>query len=88
MQDEEAGLLVIQLTATDSDTGRNGEVEYTLDQRQDRNILDSFRLNATSGELTTAVRLDRESRSEFRVRSSFATVVVCSVRKTKHKYCL
>ena len=67
VQDKPPGTLVIKLMANDSDTGRNGLVEYTLVQRQDPKNLQTFHLNSSTGELTTRVQLDREAYSEYQV---------------------
>ena len=67
VQDKPPGTLVIKLIANDSDTGRNGLVEYTLVQRQDPKNLQTFHLNSSTGELTTRVQLDREAHSEYKV---------------------
>ncbi|XP_076454243.1 cadherin-23-like isoform X3 [Babylonia areolata] len=62
------GSVVHRLRAEDTDTGRNGLVAYSLDPQQDRVILDTFQMNATSGDLTIRKRLDREIRSQYQVK--------------------
>lgn len=66
-EDAPPGSLVIKLVAVDTDTGRNGEVEYGLKTGQDRKIYSTFGLNATTGELVTKLGLDREVTSEYKV---------------------
>ncbi|XP_070186164.1 cadherin-23-like isoform X3 [Littorina saxatilis] len=68
LEDVPPGTLVIKLEAEDSDTGRNGLVEYSLDlQQEDPRTLQTFSLNSTSGELTTKVALDRETVENYKV---------------------
>lgn len=74
VQDKPSGELVIVLEAEDSDTGPNGEVSYTLVQRQDNKDWQSFNLDADTGRLTTNRRLDREQQNEYQVEGSHASL--------------
>lgn len=74
VQDKPSGELVIVLEAEDSDTGPNGEVSYTLVQRQDNKDWQSFNLDADTGRLTTNRRLDREQQNEYQVERSHASL--------------
>lgn len=68
---------MIKLEAEDSDTGRNGLVEYSLDlQQEDPRTLQTFSLNSTSGELTTKVALDRETVENYKVGSGWLYFVL------------
>ena len=60
----EPGAIVITLQATDDDDGANGNVTYMIDSRS-HVLLDTFSIGATSGILSTNVRLDREGRSFY-----------------------
>lgn len=60
----EPGAIVITLQATDDDDGANGNVTYMIDSRS-HVLLDTFSIGATSGILSTKVRLDREGRSFY-----------------------
>ncbi|KAL8591925.1 hypothetical protein ACOMHN_039978 [Nucella lapillus] len=67
-EDAPPGSLVYRLKANDTDKGRNGLVSYSLEPQQASLNLKTFRLNASSGELTTAVKLDRETLSQYQVK--------------------
>ena len=81
------GSSVSMVTATDADSGLNGDVRYSI---VEGNIQDSFAINATSGEITVAADIDRdrEQISSFRLTiraedlgtpqqdPDFATVVI------------
>ncbi|XP_039606214.1 protocadherin-23 [Polypterus senegalus] len=57
----EAGSVVLTLTATDEDTGPSGDIMYSL-SNEAQGI---FIINNTSGVVSTAVALDRESKSQY-----------------------
>ncbi|KAG7462930.1 hypothetical protein MATL_G00189940 [Megalops atlanticus] len=59
VQEEEANVFVGQVKATDPDAGANGQVRYRL-----VNHPELFRIYS-NGSIYTAVRLDRETRSEY-----------------------
>ncbi|KAJ8284825.1 hypothetical protein COCON_G00036750 [Conger conger] len=61
VQEEQANLFVGQVKASDPDAGVNGQVRYRLVSHAGL-----FRINA-NGSVFTAVPLDREARSEYRV---------------------
>ena len=58
------GSFVIMIYATDKDEGSQGQVFYAL---SDGNIGNSFKINQTSGEITTAGKLDRERSATFTI---------------------
>ena len=61
---EDAGSGVIILTATDKDIGDNGRVTYEIESSV-QEIIDSFAINLTTGELFTKVVLDREKKDLY-----------------------
>ncbi|KAK3606482.1 hypothetical protein CHS0354_041433 [Potamilus streckersoni] len=70
--DEEVanGTAVITVSATDEDRGKNGEVRYTMLKRDDSQPV-YFAVNETTGKVTVAARIDRET-----LTSSFLTVTI------------
>ncbi|XP_061100562.1 protocadherin Fat 1a isoform X2 [Conger conger] len=63
-----AGTSVIQVKATDLDSGTNGQVVYSLDQNQEsEGILELFAVNSETGWVTTLKELDREQQSQHTV---------------------
>ncbi|KAJ8383464.1 hypothetical protein AAFF_G00220600 [Aldrovandia affinis] len=63
-----AGTLVIQVKATDLDSGTNGQVVYSLDQNQEsEEVLELFSVNSETGWVTTLKELDREGQSRHTV---------------------
>ncbi|XP_028315966.1 protocadherin Fat 2 isoform X1 [Gouania willdenowi] len=56
-------IFLLQVSASDPDTGTNGEISYTL-HGPDR---DKFRLDQRTGKLFTSAQLDREKDEEFRL---------------------
>ncbi|XP_018591317.2 protocadherin Fat 1a isoform X3 [Scleropages formosus] len=62
------GTPVIQVKANDRDSGTNGQVVYSLDQKQEtEEIAELFAINGENGWLTTLKELDRERRSTYTV---------------------
>ncbi|XP_019899394.2 protocadherin Fat 1a isoform X4 [Esox lucius] len=62
------GTLVIQVKATDQDSGTNGQVVYSLDPKQTlAEISELFAVNSETGWLTTLKELDREKTSKYTV---------------------
>nr|AAO15696.1 protocadherin [Danio rerio] len=62
------GTCVIQVKATDLDSGTNGHVVYNLDPNQEtRDIVELFAINSESGWITTLKELDRETRNKYTV---------------------
>ncbi|XP_036372790.1 protocadherin Fat 1a isoform X3 [Megalops cyprinoides] len=62
------GTFVIQVKATDLDSGTNGQVVYSLDQNQEsEEVLELFTINSETGWLTTLKELDREERGQHTV---------------------
>ncbi|XP_067382257.1 cadherin-23 isoform X2 [Channa argus] len=65
-EEEPPGLSVYQVYATDSDEGVNGEVCYAFLQTGAGNSdWKNFKINETSGEITTAAKLDREKKAFY-----------------------
>lgn len=59
---------VIKVTATDTDRGRNGEIEYEIQEPQKRDQTrrsSDFKINNATGELTTNKVFDREEKSSY-----------------------
>ncbi|KAK3099557.1 hypothetical protein FSP39_006219 [Pinctada imbricata] len=56
------GTNVIQILATDADDGQNGRVGYVI---ADGNIGGAFNIDAVSGRIKTASRLDRENHQHY-----------------------
>ncbi|CAL8357453.1 unnamed protein product, partial [Boreogadus saida] len=64
-EERPAGLEVCSVLATDVDEGVNGEVRYAFLQTGAGNRdWENFHINALTGAVTTAVRLDREKQSQ------------------------
>uniref|UniRef100_A0A671N785 Protocadherin Fat 1-like n=1 Tax=Sinocyclocheilus anshuiensis TaxID=1608454 RepID=A0A671N785_9TELE len=59
---------VIQVKATDLDSGTNGHVVYNLDFNQEtRDIAELFAINSETGWITTLKELDREKKNKYTV---------------------
>ncbi|XP_043918442.1 protocadherin Fat 1 [Protopterus annectens] len=72
------GTKVIQVKATDMDSGINGLVKYSLAQNQDpEDISELFAVNSDSGWITTLKELDREKEEKYNI------IVVASDRGEK-----
>ena len=56
--------LVTQVLATDKDRGKNGEVEYSIVNADQRSF---FEIDNSTGVLTSTVEFDREKRREYRI---------------------
>ncbi|KAJ8000877.1 hypothetical protein DPEC_G00184960 [Dallia pectoralis] len=62
------GTLVIQVKATDQDSGTNGQVVYSLDPKQtSAEISELFAVNSETGWVTTLKELDREKNSKYNI---------------------
>ncbi|XP_061441071.1 protocadherin Fat 1 isoform X1 [Rhineura floridana] len=61
------GTKVIQVKATDQDSGMNGQVTYRLEQTQDTDITESFAINMETGWITTLKELDHEKQNKYRI---------------------
>ncbi len=57
------GAFILQVNATDSDSGRNGEITYSI---EDHLALDSFHIDKKTGEITARSVFDRERLQEVR----------------------
>uniref|UniRef100_A0AAZ3QH85 Protocadherin Fat 1 n=1 Tax=Oncorhynchus tshawytscha TaxID=74940 RepID=A0AAZ3QH85_ONCTS len=63
-----AGTPVIQVKATDQDSGTNGQVIYSLDPKQTlADISELFAVNSETGWVTTLKELDREKTSKYSI---------------------
>ncbi|KAL4641472.1 protocadherin Fat 1-like [Arapaima gigas] len=66
MENLPGGTMVIQIKATDLDSGVNGHVTYSLDtQQENEDILDLFTIDSKTGWITTLKQLDREKQSSY-----------------------
>ncbi|XP_061536381.1 protocadherin Fat 1a isoform X3 [Phycodurus eques] len=62
------GVQVVQVKATDLDSGTNGHVLFSLDAKLNSpDIAELFAINAETGWLTTLKELDRERRSKYTI---------------------
>ncbi|KAH0616155.1 hypothetical protein JD844_027065 [Phrynosoma platyrhinos] len=62
-----AGTKVIQVKATDQDSGSNGQVTYRLYPTQDTDIFESFAINVETGWITTLKELDHEKQNKYKI---------------------
>lgn len=62
------GSRVIQIRASDLDSGTNGQVMYSLDQSQGADIIESFAINMETGWITTLKELDHEERASYQIK--------------------
>ncbi|XP_050003178.1 protocadherin Fat 1 isoform X3 [Alexandromys fortis] len=62
------GSRVIQVRASDLDSGANGQVMYSLDPSQGADILESFAINMETGWITTLKELDHEERASYQIK--------------------
>ncbi|TWW58827.1 protocadherin Fat 1a isoform X4 [Takifugu flavidus] len=63
-----SGTQVIQVRASDQDSGTNGHVVYSLDARQSsREISELFAVNSETGWVTTLKELDREKMEKYTI---------------------
>uniref|UniRef100_A0A8D1C6X1 Protocadherin Fat 1 n=1 Tax=Sus scrofa TaxID=9823 RepID=A0A8D1C6X1_PIG len=63
-----AGSRVIQIRASDLDSGTNGQVMYNLDQSQSVEVIESFAINMETGWITTLKELDHEKRDRYQIK--------------------
>lgn len=76
MEEESPPILVAQISATDMDSGENGQISYKLLDDFDG----SFEIDANSGEIYTQAKLDRESVAsyELTVIAEDQVIISCS----------
>ncbi|XP_039976660.1 protocadherin alpha-8-like [Xiphias gladius] len=69
MLDENApvGTTVVQVNATDSDEGPNGEVVYSFSNSISQNILNLFDINPSTGEITVKGLIDYEHKDKYEI---------------------
>ena len=59
-EEQNPGIHVIRITATDSDSGDAGRLTYSMMALRDQRSKDMFAINPVSGDVNTTKRLDRE----------------------------
>ncbi|XP_006741893.1 protocadherin Fat 1 [Leptonychotes weddellii] len=62
------GSRVLQIRASDLDSGTNGQVMYSLDQSQSVEVIESFAINVETGWITTLKELDHEKRDNYQIQ--------------------
>uniref|UniRef100_A0A452U7C1 FAT atypical cadherin 1 n=1 Tax=Ursus maritimus TaxID=29073 RepID=A0A452U7C1_URSMA len=62
------GSRVIQVRASDLDSGTNGQVMYSLDQSQSMEVIECFAINVETGWITTLKELDHEKRDSYQIQ--------------------
>lgn len=62
------GSRVIQIRASDADSGTNSQVMYSLDQSQSVEVIESFAINMETGWITTLKELDHEERDNYQIK--------------------
>ncbi|XP_045444888.1 protocadherin Fat 1 isoform X1 [Pipistrellus kuhlii] len=68
VENQPGGSRVIQVRASDPDSGANGQVMYSLDPSQDADVTESFAINMETGWITTLRELDHEQRDRYQIR--------------------
>ncbi|XP_036403595.1 protocadherin Fat 4-like [Megalops cyprinoides] len=63
-----AGTVITRLLATDLDEGFNGEVSYSFSSRIPHNILDTFEIDAETGDVKVKGDVDFEDYAAFEIR--------------------
>uniref|UniRef100_A0A8B9LA88 FAT atypical cadherin 1b n=1 Tax=Astyanax mexicanus TaxID=7994 RepID=A0A8B9LA88_ASTMX len=62
------GTSVVQVRATDLDSGLNGQVTYSLDRNQESpEVLELFAVDSETGWVSTVAEIDREKRNKYRI---------------------
>ncbi|XP_041123103.1 protocadherin alpha-2-like isoform X8 [Polyodon spathula] len=67
VEDVSQGTAVIKLNATDLDEGLNGEIVYSLSDRDPRNVLDTFDIDSNTGEISAKRQLDFEETAAYEI---------------------
>ncbi|RXM95713.1 Protocadherin alpha-6 [Acipenser ruthenus] len=62
------GTTIMKLNATDADEGLNGEIVYSFSNRGLKNILDTFEIDSSTGEITVKGDLDFEENNVYEIR--------------------
>ncbi|XP_070819217.1 protocadherin alpha-4-like [Chaetodon trifascialis] len=63
------GTAVFTLNATDADEGTNGEIVYSLRNKDQDHILDIFRIDPDTGIISVKGKIDYEERKAFEIRA-------------------
>lgn len=66
-EDIAVGSVILTLSATDLDTGKNADIRYRLSSHQSENIKQLFAINETTGELSVAKTLPYNDGNPYRV---------------------
>ncbi|XP_061164099.1 protocadherin beta-11-like [Saccostrea echinata] len=66
-EDVTVGTVILTLSATDLDTGKNAEIRYRLSSHQSENIKQLFAINESTGELSVAKTLPYNDGNPYRI---------------------
>ncbi|XP_042338269.1 protocadherin alpha-8-like, partial [Plectropomus leopardus] len=61
------GTVVIQVNATDSDQGANGEIIYSFGKEVDSKLMDLFSIDANTGEIKVTGKIDFEESKSYEI---------------------
>ncbi|XP_034037717.1 protocadherin alpha-3-like [Thalassophryne amazonica] len=62
------GTTLLTVSATDADEGTNKEISYSLNQRDQEEVLERFEINPETGIITVKGKIDFETNSAFEIR--------------------
>ncbi|KAF6084027.1 FAT atypical cadherin 1 [Phyllostomus discolor] len=68
VENQPGGSRVIQVRASDLDSGTNGQVMYSLDPSQSVEVTESFAINMETGWITTLKELDHEKKDNYQIK--------------------
>lgn len=72
------GFEITRIFAIDEDSGMNGQIAYTL--IGEKNANETFRIDRTTGIITTISKLDREEREKYTLKVMNLLFIDCSQR--------